>query len=365
LIVHADLPAIADCFGLGRDLARVEPLRRGHIHDSYVVTRRSDGRRYLVQRINQTVFAHPEAVVENIRRVTEHLRRRLERAGTADCARRVLTLVPAGTGRFWHRDQSGAVWRVYRFIEHTRTHSTADTPDLACAAGRAFGAFQRLLADLPATELSETIAHFHNTPVRYAALEAAVAADGCGRAAAAGPEIDFSMRRRAEAGVLLELHARGAVPQRVVHNDAKIDNLLFDDDTGQALCVVDLDTVMPGLSLFDFGDMMRSMTCRAAEDEADLDRVQVDVALFAGLARGYIEATRGMLLPAERAHLVEAGRLITLEQGVRFLTDHLRGDAYYKVRRPDHNLARCRTQFRLVASIEAHADEMKRIVAAV
>ena len=222
--------------------------------------------------------------------------------------------------------------------------------------------FQSLLADLPPPRLHETIPDFHNTPLRLEALEGAVQADACGRVATAGREIACALDNRALAGALLDAHKRGAIPERVVHNDAKLSNVLFDQSTGDTLCVVDLDTVMPGLTLYDFGDMVRSMTCTAAEDERDLRRVVVQMPLFTALARGYLEAAGPFLLPAERDHLVTAGKLITLEQGVRFLTDYLRGDTYYKTNCPGQNLDRCRAQFALLRSIEEVEHEMNAAI---
>jgi Ser/Thr protein kinase RdoA (MazF antagonist) len=237
-----------------------------------------------------------------------------------------------------------------------------ETAPQAEQAGRAFGAFQHLLADLPVPPLHETIPDFHNTPLRFEALERAVQADPYNRAAMAKDEINVALSRRWMAGLLLDLHEAGGIPKRVVHNDAKINNVLFDEDTDTALCVVDLDTVMPGLAPHDFGDMVRSMTSLSPEDERDLSKVEVQMPLFEAIARGYLEEAGTLLTPAERAHLVSAGKLITLEQGVRFLTDFLNGDVYYKTQRPGQNLDRCRTQLELVKSIERHEPQMTRFI---
>ena len=277
----------------------------------------------------------------------------------------MLTLVPTHAGEPYHRDVDGSYWRLYPFIESTRVHEVVETAEQAREAGRAFGAFQRLLADLPGPRLHETIPDFHNTPLRFEALERAVQADACNRAAAAKAEIEFAARHRVLAGLLLDAHRRREIPERVVHNDAKISNVLFDQTTGEALCVTDLDTVMPGVALYDFGDMVRSMTCAAAEDETDLSKVEVRMPLFEALARGYLETAGAFLTPAERRQLVFAGKLITLEQGVRFLADFLNGDTYYKTQRPDHNLDRCRSQFKLLESIEQHEALMNRFVESV
>jgi Ser/Thr protein kinase RdoA (MazF antagonist) len=357
--------AIAAQFVVEGELAAAEPFGAGHINDSFLLTYRRDDKtaRYLLQRINDAVFPKPALLVENIRRVTAHITKKLMSRGVSDVGRRVLTLLPTHDGEPCYRDDAGSYWRLYRFVEQTRVHEAAETPEQAAHAGRMFGTFQQQLADLGGPRLHETIPDFHNTPLRFEALDWAVQTDPCQRAALARDEIDFADRHRSLAGVLLDLQRRGEIPERVVHNDAKISNVLFDAVTDEALCVVDLDTVMPGLSLYDFGDMMRSMTCTAAEDEIDLSRVEVQMSLFEALARGYVRATGGFLTPAEREHLVFAGKLITLEQGVRFLTDYLNSDTYYKTQRPNHNLDRCRTQFKLVESITRHESRMARFVA--
>jgi aminoglycoside phosphotransferase (APT) family kinase protein len=274
----------------------------------------------------------------------------------------VLTLVPTHAGEPYHRDAAGGCWRLYRFIEGTRVCEAVETPQQAEFVGRAFGAFQFLLTDFAGPRLHETIPGFHNTPSRYEALDRAVQTDSCNRAAAARAEIDLADRYRPLAGVLLDLHQAGEIPERIAHNDAKISNVLLDETTGEALCVVDLDTVMPGLALHDFGDMVRSMTTTAAEDETDLAKVEVEMPLFEGLARGYLTAAGEFLNPIEREHLVVSGKLITLEQAVRFLTDYLVGDRYYKTHRPNHNLDRARTQFKLLGSIQRYEAEMTQFV---
>jgi len=394
LAAEETILAIAARFAVADELLAVEPFGAGHINDSYRLTYRVaragpsprgrvsagatplspavDGRsrsnggvageRYLLQRINAAVFRQPAELMENICRVTAHIAQRLRSHGMPDVGRRVPTFIPAHDGAPYCRDEVGGWWRLQRFIERTRTYEAPQTPAHAEAAGRAYGEFQRLLTGLPGPPLHETIPDFHNTPLRYAALERAVAADVCGRVAEARSEIEFAFERRPLAGLLVGLQRAGALPERIVHNDAKLSNVLMDVATGQALCVVDLDTVMPGLSLYDFGDMVRSMTCPAAEDETDLSKVRVQMPLFAALARGYLRAARAFLNTTERAHLVAAGKLIALEQGVRFLTDYLSGDTYYKVHRPKHNLDRTRTQLKLVESIEQHEPAMQRVL---
>lgn len=360
---RAQLEAVVRHFDVPGHLVAVQPLAGGHIHDSYVVTHEHAGEcsRFVLQRLNEHIFAAPAPLMDNIRRVTTHVRSRLVGRGVNDIERRVLTLVPTRAGGTWFRDPDGA-WRMFDFIPQTRSDASVTTAQQAELAGRAFGTFQSLLADLPPPRLHETLPGFHDTPRRYTAFDAAVAADAAGRVTAAAPEIAFIEERRAVAGVLMDLLHRGALPERVVHNDAKLSNVLLDAASEAPLCVVDLDTVMPGTVLFDFGDMVRTMTCCAAEDARDLTRVAVQPELFAGLARGYLHATADFLTPVERAHLVVAGLVITLEQGVRFLTDYLAGDVYYKTSRPQQNLDRCRVQLRLVASLEQQRAELERLL---
>ena len=357
---------IAQRFQIVGEIQSAAKFVAGHIHHSYIVTAEENGvaRRYLLQRINTDVFPRPAAVMANIERVLAHLHAALECRATRDLERRVLTLIPARGGASHVVDDGGDTWRMYRFIDGTRTFLTPASPDQAYRAARAFGEFQALLADLPADQLLETIPRFHDTPHRYSALRAAIAADAHGRASDASAEINFCLVRESTAGTLIHLHAAGDIPERIVHNDTKISNVLFDEHSGDAICVVDLDTVMPGLSLFDFGDMVRSMGCPAAEDERDLARVEVSPVLFAALAGGYLGAAGAMLNAIERDHLVEAARIITLEQGVRFLTDDLCGDAYYQTHHPRHNLERARAQLKLVDSIERNADRLRAVLRA-
>jgi hypothetical protein len=364
LSVPAEVADVASRFAVTGKLIASDPFAGGHINDSHLLTYRRERQtvRFLLQRINDAVFLEPVLVMDNIRRVAAHIAKALAAQGARDIGRRVLTLVPTHAGEPYYRDAAGSYWRLYPFVAGARVYETVVTAEQAQRAGRAFGTFQHLLADLPGPRLHETIPDFHNTPLRFDALEQAVQADVCNRAAAAKAEIELAARHRLLAGVLLDLRQRGEIPERVVHNDAKISNVLFDRATGEALCITDLDTVMPGLALYDFGDMVRSMTCAAAEDETDLSKVEVRMPLFEALARGYLEATREFLTPAEREQLVFAGKLITLEQGVRFLTDFLNGDTYYRTERSSHNLDRCRAQFKLVESIEQHAALMNRCV---
>lgn len=357
--------AVAAQFALEGEIISVAPLPGGHIHDSYRVDVQSGGgsRAYLLQALNRRVFPRPELVMENVARVTRHVASRLAAAGIADRERRAPALVPTRRGRDWHTEADGTCWRALVFITGAIVREHTLGAEDAYVAGRAFGGFLGLLADLDGPPLHETLPGFHDTAARFARLDAAVHADPCRRAAAVRGEIDAVMAQRPLADVLPPLLASGELPLRVVHNDAKLANVLLDEASGAALCVVDLDTVMPGTALWDFGDLVRSTASPTAEDEGDLARVAVRMPLFAALVRGYLEAAGTLLVPRERELLGFAGRLITLEQAVRFLTDHLEGDRYYRIERPGQNLDRCRTQLALLQSLVAHAAELDAIVA--
>jgi Phosphotransferase enzyme family len=353
-----DVRAVAQHFQIAGDFIGAAPYGSGHINDTYCVQFDQGGSpvRYIFQRINHNVFKNPVALMENVQRVTVHLASKL--AGQPDASRRVLTLIPANDGRGWYADANGNHWRVYIFIERARTFDTVESPAQAFQAAKAFGQFQKLLADLPAPRLHDTVPDFHHTPRRFAALEKAIAADCANRAKLAKLEIEFALRHKAICSVLLDAN----LPERVTHNDTKFNNVMLDDTTGEGICVIDLDTVMPGLALYDFGDSVRTTTSPTKEDERDLSKVKMQFPMFEALARGYLSTAAEFLTPAEKKFLPFAGKLITFEIGIRFLTDFLAGDIYFKVHREGHNLDRCRTQFKLVESIEQQEAEMNKLV---
>ncbi len=335
----------------------------GHIHQTFLTaSANASPQRYIFQLINENVFKNPEAMMANILRVTQHLAQKLQDQGIADWQRRVLQIVPALDGRPFARDAAGNFWRVYRYIENAQTFETIQNPAQARAAARAFGEFVRLLADLPGEPLQETIPDFHHTGKRCAALEAAIGKDPLNRAILAGPEIGFALNQARQANSLTRQQAAGRLPTRTIHNDTKINNLLVDPKTGQGLCVTDVDTTMPGLALYDFGDMVRTGAASSPEDERDLQKVHIQLPLFASLVEGYLEGAAQILTPEEIAQLSFAARLMTFENGVRFLTDFLLGDIYFHIHRPQHNLERTRAQFKLVQSMELLQEEMERIV---
>lgn len=355
---RSDIRAIARQFQIYGEFVAAGPYGSGHINDTYCVSFDQGGAlvRYILQRINHNVFKNPVALMENIQRVTAHLGGKLN--GERDYSRRTLTLIPSRDGGPCHRDEHGNYWRAYIFIEKARTYDAVESPAQVFAAAKAFGRFQRLLTDLPAPRLHDTIPDFHHTPKRFAAMEKAIDADAVNRAKLAKPEIEFFLRRKAMTTVLLDAR----LPERVTHNDTKFNNVMLDDTTGEGICVIDLDTVMPGLALYDFGDMVRTTTSPAKEDERDVSKVTMQFPMFEALVRGYLASTVGFLTPMEKRLLVSSGKLITFEIGLRFLTDFLAGDTYFKVHRENHNLDRCRTQCKLVESIEQQEDQMNKLV---
>lgn len=358
--------AAAFAAGFGGEVRDVRRHGTGHIHDTFVLTWRSGGStvRLLAQRFNTDVFGAPEQVMQNISRVTDHLRAKLRAAGESDVARRVLRLqsAPNGATFFTHptgeADGAVATYRAFGFIDGTCAFDVVEAPAQPRHAGRAFGEFTALLEDLPQPALFETIPGFHDTPRRLAALRAAFARDPVGRAAAVQAEL-----ARVEAREPLARYcSERALPLGVIHNDAKLSNLLFDAHSGEALCVVDLDTVMPGYALYDFGDLVRTTACLVAEDAEQHGAIDVRMDYVAELARGYLNAQRRKLSEVECEALAVGPKLLCLELGMRFLTDHVSGDTYFAVARPGHNLQRARVQFALVEELERREADVRECV---
>lgn len=359
------LAAVCDRFRIDGDLVAAAPLGIGRINDTYEV-RFSGGARslYVVQRINRNVFKRPVEVMENVQRVTEHLKRRLESSGKGDPLRNVLTLVPADDGRCYVTDDNGDVWRIYLFIEGAVGHATVDSVEQAREGARAFGEFFAGLVDLPGGPLHVTIPGFHDTCGRYAAFEDAVARDTWGRAAHSKDEIEFASSRREIARMVAAIEADSGIPVRTTHNDTKLNNVLIDEDTDRAVCVIDLDTVMPGYVLHDFGDMARTFCNTAGERSGHVDDVCVDLPLFEAIVDGYLESAGALMTGTEKDTLVPGARAATYEVAIRFLTDHLAGDVYFKSEYPGQNLERARTQLRLLESMEENEEQMREIVRA-
>ena len=335
----------------------------GHINDTFcLVCQPQEGKaiRFILQGLSLAAFPRQDELMENFIGVTSHLRRKIEAAG-GDVMRETLNLVPTRDGKPYYTDSTGKVWRLTNYVEGTVCLQKA-TPDLFEASARAFGRFQYLLSDYPAETLHESIVNFHNTEDRLAKFETALAVDKMGRAKEVEAEVKFVMDRKADCSVALNALREGKLPLRVTHNDTKLNNVLIDEKTLEGVCIVDLDTTMPGLSIYDFGDSIRFGANHSAEDEKDLSKVNFDIELYKRYTRGFLEGAQGGLTPAELEYLPWGAKLMTLECGIRFLTDYLDGDNYFHIHYPEQNLDRTRTQFKLVADMEKQWEEMYNIV---
>ena len=350
-------------FALYGDVLQISPYGSGHINDTYVIEMRIGGTpiRYLLQRINHEVFTDVPALMDNIERVCRHMQSKLYQQRESDASRRALTLIPSRQQEPFVRDDDGQYWRLYIFIEGALGHDIIQNEQQAFMAASAFAEFQSQLADVPGQRFHETIPGFHHTAQRFTHFESVLMADSCSRAALAAAEIDWALQHASLSKRLLALIDSGDVPERVTHNDTKLNNILIDNKTGEAACIIDLDTVMPGLSLYDFGDLVRTSTSPAAEDEQDLSKVQMQMPMYEALVKGFMTGGRDFLNACEIEHLAIAGQVITYECGIRFLTDYLNGDTYFKTTYAEHNLDRCRTQFALVRSMQSQFDEMRAL----
>lgn len=358
------IQSVGEHFQIYGRFLRTFPIGKGHINDTYAADYDYGGRtvRFVHQTINHQVFKNPCQVMENIGRVTAHTHTLLTTCGDADAGRKSLTVIPRKDGQLYHRDPLGVYWRTYIFIDRATTFDTVESLDQAREVARAYGQFQHMLVDLPGGRLHETIPEFHHARKRFDALMDAVGKDPLNRAKFVKDDIEFASQREAVVDLLLDLAKSGELPERITHNDTKLNNVMIDDTTGRAICVVDLDTVMPGSVLYDFGDMVRTATSPALEDERDLSKVVMQMPMFRSLVEGYWDATKTFLEPVERAHLAFSGKLLAFVIGIRFLTDYLQGDVYFKTRRPAHNLDRARNQFKLVFSMEEQEREMHAVV---
>ena len=335
----------------------------GHINDTFcVVCQPQEGKaiRYILQGLSLAAFPRQDELMENFIGVTSYLRKKIEAAG-GDVMRETLNLIPTRDGKPYYTDATGKVWRLTHYVEGTVCLQKA-TPELFEASARAFGRFQWLLAEYPAETLHETIVNFHNTEDRFAKFLTALEADKLGRAKEVEAEIQFVMDRKADCSVAVSALREGKLPLRVTHNDTKLNNVLIDEETQEGICIIDLDTTMPGLSIYDFGDSIRFGANHSAEDEKDLSKVNFDIDLYRIYTRGFLEGAKGGLTEAELEYLPWGAKLMTLECGIRFLTDYLDGDHYFHIRYPEQNLDRCRTQFKLVADMEAQWTQMHEIV---
>ena len=357
---HEQVLAVCDRFAFGGAVTDLKVCGNGHINSTYIVTAES-GKRYILQILNTAIFKDPVGVMNNIVAVTDHIRKGLAEAGE-DTERGTLRVVLTKEGANGYTDHEGRFWRAYDFVEGTVCRLTVDSPETFARVGEAFGDFQRRLSDFDASGLIESIPNFHNTKKRYTDFLAAVERNAAGRVDSVREEIQFITDRADKCALIVDALACGDLPLRVTHNDTKLSNILLDEVTEEAVCIIDLDTVMPGSSLYDFGDSIRTGAASAAEDEPDLDKGHFPPEMFKAYARGFIKGTGGALTETELQMLPDGGYIITLEQAIRFLGDYLDGDTYYHTDYPDHNLVRARTQLKLVAETEACMEELKEFV---
>lgn len=351
-------------FGFGLQCSYVKPFGEGHINETYAVympTEEGDEFAYILQRVNNNVFKDPAGVMENIFGVTEYLRNIIREEG-GDPDRETLSCIKTKNGCTYFEDNEGQPWRCYNYISNSVCYQLVEDPEQFYQSGNSFGHFLKQLGNYPASSLKETIPDFHNTVKRFENLEKALKRDIKNRAITCRPEIAFALDRKQDCKVLVEQQENGTLPLRVTHNDTKLNNILFDAETGKGLCIIDLDTIMPGLAANDFGDSIRFGAATAEEDERDLDKMHFDISLYELYVKGYLEATKDVLTPEEVESLPWGARLMTFECGIRFLTDYLEGDTYFKTAYPEHNLVRARTQFRLVDEMEQQFAKMQEIV---
>ena len=359
----SQLAEVLEAFGWGETAVSCERYGSGHINDTFlVINKEGDAeKKYILQRMNHEIFKDVDGLMNNVSGVTAYLRDIIIKEG-GDPERETLNLVPDVNGNLHHIDSIGSHWRVYLFISDATTYNQVEKIEDFYQSAKAFGHFQNLLAGYPVEKLVETIPAFHDTPKRFETFLKAVEEDVCGRAASVQEEIAFVMDRKDELGAVVNLQRAGEMPYRVTHNDTKLNNIMIDDKTGEAVCVIDLDTIMPGASVFDYGDSIRFGANTAAEDETDLSKVTISLELFEAYTKGFLEGCAGKLTDVEVKMLPMGAKLMTFECGMRFLTDYLQGDTYFKVHREGHNLDRCRCQFALVKDMEAKWDAMAKIV---
>jgi Ser/Thr protein kinase RdoA (MazF antagonist) len=357
-----DLKKIFDSFITTGTFSRGEPYGSGHIHDTYrIETSEKNADDYILQRLNSRIFKNIPQLQHNIERVTVHLRKKISAISGSDIKRECLCLVQSKDNNSWIVDQSGNYWRMYIFITNHRSYNIVDSPDKAYEGGKAIGRFQAMLADLPGDPLFETIPYFHNIEKRLETFSRIVKEDPVGRVKAVTGEIDSVLSRADAMKIILKLGKDGSIPVRITHNDTKFNNILLDEND-KALCVIDLDTVMPGYVHYDFGDAIRTAANISAEDEKELSKVKMDIRLFKAYASGYLSETKDTLNDVEKEYLAFAPRLITYTIAVRFLTDYIDGDNYFKIHHEHHNLQRARAQMKLVESMEEQYGEMKEII---
>jgi len=357
-----DLKGLFSCFKTKGAFLKGEPFGSGHIHETFhISTAGSDQDDYILQKLNNKVFRNIPGLQENIERVTSHLQRKISAIPGSDIKRECLNMLPSKDGKSWITDFDGNYWRLFVFIRDHRSYDIIDSPEKAMEGGRAIGRFQALLADLPGKPLNDTIPFFHDVEKRIDNFYRTLQRDPANRIADTKPEIDAMLKRSDKMRIIHQLGREGKIPVRITHNDTKFNNILFDEND-RSLCIIDLDTVMPGYFHSDFGDAIRTGANMGAEDDANLSNVGLDIILFEAYARGYLSETRETLNTVEKEYLAFAPLLMTYEQTLRFLTDYLDGDTYYKIHHEHHNLQRTRAQLRLLESMEGQYGEMQRII---
>ncbi len=357
--MNFDFNKIMSKFKVEGELVSCEPYGEGHINLTFLLV--TTKAKYILQRINSNVFKNPEGLMENISGVTEYLRDIISKNG-GDPLRETLTLIPAVDGKTFYKDEEGNYFRVYVFIDKAQTYQVVEKKEDFYNAASAFGKFQNMLADYPAKELFETIVDFHHTPKRFENLKKAIAEDKMGRLEEVKEEVEYSLSWLSKASAITDALESGKIPTRVTHNDTKLNNVMIDDESGKGICVIDLDTVMPGSLLYDFGDSIRFGTNPAAEDEPDLSKVYMDIELFEAYTDGFLSQLKTSITKEEAELLPMSAIIMTLECGIRFLTDYLEGDTYFRIHYEKQNLNRTRTQLKLVKDMDAKYDEMMKIV---
>ena len=350
---------LCENFKIDGNFLSAERYGEGHINDTFLV--KTDKTQYILQRVNNTVFKKPEDVMENISKVTSFMAKQIAVRG-GDVTRETLTLIKTVDDRDYYIAEDGRLFRMYVFIDNATCYQIIENGKVFYQAAKAFGRFQKALKDFPAEELHETIVNFHNTVDRFKNFKKAIEEDKMGRLSSVKAEVDFALLREKDAGIIVNALENKEIPLRVTHNDTKLNNVMIDDNTGIGICVIDLDTVMPGSMLYDFGDSIRFGASTAQEDELDLDKVTMDISLFEEYVKGYLEELGDSITEKEAELLPMSAKLMTLECGIRFLADYLDGDNYFKIHRPDHNLDRARTQLKLVWDMERKMDEMHKVV---
>ncbi|MPQ44145.1 phosphotransferase enzyme family protein [Clostridium tarantellae] len=336
----------------------------GHINDTFILKFKNENnseQKYVLQRINTAIFKDPDKLMENIKNVTAHIAKKVKEVN-GDPLRETLNIIPTKEGKTYYVTEQGDYLRAFVFIDGARTYQIVEKPEHLYTSGKALGKFQKQLADFPVEILHETIPYFHHTEKRYEAFLEAIKKDEKGRVIFIKDDIDFVIKRAEDTKVLVSMIEKGILPLRVTHNDTKFNNVMIDDETGEGIAVIDLDTVMPGLSLYDFGDSIRSGATTALEDEMDLSKVNFDINLYEQYSKGFLEEVKESLTKEEIEYLPFGAKLMTFECGMRFLMDYINGDVYFKIHREKHNLERARNQFKLVLDMEKQMEEMQNII---